>query len=81
LHVANLEYRKSIVASIAVADAKVTGGRVFAIAPEDLRTYVDEDQPEVFKPKETALPAIPAQQQLRFAPGSVCAIELDVEDA
>jgi len=77
LHVANLEYRKSVVANIAVADAKVTGGRVFAIEPEDLRTYVDEDQPEVFKPKEIARPANPAQ--LRFAPGSVCAIELDVE--
>jgi alpha-N-arabinofuranosidase len=79
LHVANLEYRKSVVANIAIADAKVTGGRVFAIEPEDLRTYVDEDQPEVFKPKEIALPANPAQ--LRFAPGSVCAIELDVEGA
>jgi len=63
-----------------VAGAKVTGGRVFAIDPEDLRTYVDEDQPEVFKPKETAMPGNPGQQQWRFAPGSVCAIELDVED-
>jgi hypothetical protein len=81
LHVANLEYRKSVVASLGIPDAKVTGGRVFAIEPEDLRTYVDEDQPEVFKPKETALPANPAQQQWRFAPGSVCAIELDVEGA
>ena len=78
LHVANLEYRKSVVAGFAVVGAKVEAGRVFAIEPGDLRTYVDEDQPEVFKPREAALPASPAPQW-RFPPGSVCAIELDVD--
>jgi hypothetical protein len=77
LHVANLEYRKSVVAGFAVPGAKVAAGRVFAIAPEDLRTYVDEDQPEVFKPVEATLPTSPVPQW-RFPPGSVCAIELDV---
>jgi alpha-N-arabinofuranosidase len=75
LHVANLEYSKSIAASFAIAGARVTAGRVFAIDPEDLRTYVDQDQPDVFKLKEAALPG-PAPQW-RFAPGAVCAIELD----
>jgi hypothetical protein len=75
LHVANLEYSKSIAASFAIAGARVTAGRVFAIDPEDLRTYVDQDQPDVFKPKEAELPG-PAPQW-RFAPGAVCAIELD----
>jgi len=77
LHVANLEYRKSVVAGFAVAGANVTAGRVFAIEPEDLRAYVDQDQPDVFKPKEAALPANPVPQW-RFPPGSVCAIELDI---
>jgi len=76
LHVASLEYSKSVTASFAVAGANVTSGRVFAIEPEDLRTYVDQDQPDVFKPKEAALPSSPAPRW-RFAPGSVCAIELD----
>lgn len=75
LHVANLEYSKSVAASFAIAGARVTAGRVFAIDPEDLRTYVDQDQPDVFKPKEAALPGPAAQW--RFAPGAVCAIELD----
>jgi alpha-N-arabinofuranosidase len=77
LHIANLEYRKSVVAGFAVAGANVTAGRVFAIEPEDLRTYVDQDQPEVFKPKEAEL-AINPLPQWRFPPGSVCAIELDI---
>ena len=77
LHVANLEYRKPVTAGFAVAGAKVTAGRVFAIEPEDLRTYVDQDQPDVFKPKEVALPTSPVPEW-RFAPGSVCVIELDV---
>lgn len=75
LHVANLEYSKSVAASFAIAGARVTAGRVFAIDPEDLRTYVDQDQPDVFKPREAALTG--SALQWRFAPGAVCAIELD----
>lgn len=75
LHVANLEYRRSVTAGFSVAGTTITSGRVFAVAPDDLRTYVDEDQPEIFQPKETALPTGPAPQW-RFPPGSVSAIEL-----
>ena len=78
LHVANLEYRKAVVARFIVEGANVTGGRVLAIAPEDLRTYVDQDQPQVFKPQEAALPAN-AVTEWRFPPGSVCSVELNVE--
>ena len=80
LHVANLEYSKSVMARFAVAGAKVKAGRVFAIEPGDLRTYVDEDQPDVFKPREAALPDSPTPQW-SFPAGSVCAIELDVDVA
>jgi hypothetical protein len=79
LHVANLEYRKSVTASFAVAGANVSSGRVFAIEPDDLRTYVDQDQPDIFKPKESELPA--GRPEWRFPPGSVCAIELTVDAA
>ena len=78
LHVANLEYGKSVTATFAISGAKVTSGRAFAIEPQDLRTYVDQDQPEVFKPREAALPAGP-MPQWRFAPGSVCVIELKAD--
>lgn len=78
LHVANLEYRTSVDVTFAVNDMRITGGRVFEIAPEDPRAYVNQDQPEVFKPKETALPP-QAIAKWRFSAGSVCAVELDVE--
>src|ERR1035441_10053597 len=39
LHVANLEYRKAVEATFTVAGQPVQSGRVFEIAPEDLRQY------------------------------------------
>ena len=77
LHVANLEYRRAVEAAFQVDGMVVTGGRVFEIAPEDPRTYVNENQPDVFKSRESALPAAPVLKW-RFAPGSVSAVELDV---
>ncbi len=77
LHVANLEYRTAIEASFAVEGAAIAGGRVFQIAPEDLRTYVNQDQPEIFQPREAALAAGPAPR-CRFPAGSVSAVELDL---
>jgi len=68
LHRANLEYRKTVVASIAVADAKETADRAFAIEPEDWAHTSMRISRNFFKPKETALAAIPAQQQGRFVP-------------
>jgi alpha-L-arabinofuranosidase len=76
LHVANLEYRKSVEASFAVNGMTVTGGRVYEIAPDDLRQYVSQDQPDVFKPRESVLRA--TATAWRFPAGSVTAIELDV---
>ena len=78
LHVANLEYKRSVEAEFAVAGMKITGGRVHEIAPQDLRQYVSQDQPDVFKPREVALAADPAPKW-RFPAGSVSAVELDVQ--
>lgn len=78
LHVANLEYRKSVEAILSVAGMSITGGRVHEIAPENLRTYVSQDQPDAFQPREVALPAGPAPKW-RFPAGSVSAVELDVQ--
>ncbi len=57
---------------------RVTGGRVFEIAPENLRSYVNQDQPDVFRPRETVLPAGEGGKW-RFPAGSVSAVELTVE--
>jgi len=58
----------------------ITGGRIHEIAPEDLRTQVNSDQPNIFKPRDAALPAGPAPKW-RFPAGSVSAVELDVQAA
>ena len=73
LHVANLEYRKAVEATFAVDGITVRGGRVFQIAPENLRQSVSQDQPNVFAPKEAAL-----NGAWRFPAGAVAAIELEV---
>jgi alpha-N-arabinofuranosidase len=75
LHVANLEYAKSVEASFAVEGSTVTGGRCMEIAPEDLRQAVNQDQPDVFQPRERAIPAGPVLTW-RFPAASVTAVEL-----
>ena len=77
LHVANLEYRAAVEATFGVRGKVITGGRVIAIAPNDLRQWVGLDQPEVFKPAETLLAAGPAPKW-SFPAGSVSVVELDV---
>lgn len=77
LHVANLEYRKSVEASFSVRGMVIAGGRVVAIAPDDLRQYVGLDQPEIFKPRETALAPGPAPKW-SFPAGSVSVVELEL---
>jgi alpha-L-arabinofuranosidase len=73
LHVVNTEYGRTVEASFPGA----TGGRVFEIAPENLRAYASEDQPDIFRPRETEL----KQASWRFPAGSVSAVELELGDA
>ena len=75
LHVANLRYRGGVEATFAVDGMRVAGGRVFEIAPENLRTYANQDQPDAFQPREAPLPA---DGKWRFPAGSVSAVELDL---
>jgi alpha-L-arabinofuranosidase len=73
LHIANLEYRKTVEASFSVEGLAVQTGRVFQIAPANLREAVSQDQPNVFAPKES-----PLTQTWRFPAGAVAAVELEV---
>jgi alpha-N-arabinofuranosidase len=68
LHVANVLYDRAVEASF----PGTKGGRVIEIAPENLRSYVDQDQPDTFRPCETELKAA----TWRFPAGSVAAVEL-----
>ncbi len=76
LHVANMEYASAVEASFEVEGMQIVAGRVHAIAPPDLRESVNQDQPDVFRPVETALSAPPGFRW-RFPPGSVAAVELE----
>jgi hypothetical protein len=70
LHVLNTEFSRAIDAAL----PGTKGGRVFEIAPENLRAYVNQDQPETFRPKEHVL----SGSTWRFPAGSVSAVELDL---
>ncbi|MBZ5516348.1 MAG: alpha-L-arabinofuranosidase [Acidobacteriia bacterium] len=75
LHVANLDYERPAQATFGVEGITVTGGRVFEIAPQNLRQAVSEDQPTVFAPKEKPLPSGP-ECSWSFPAGSVSVVEL-----
>ena len=74
LHIVNTEYRRTVEARFAVAGGTVTGGRVFQIAPDDLRTAALAGQPDVFQPVASSLPP---DLRWRFPPGAVAAVELE----
>ena len=78
LHVVNTEYGRSVAVSFGVDGMTVRGGRVRSIAPQDLRQYVNQDQPNVFWPVETALGA---GAQWTFPAGSVSVVELECTGA
>lgn len=71
LHVLNLDCRKPVEASFAVAGREIVSGRVLEIAPSDLRAYVNEDQPNAFEPVEKVLAG-----SWRFPAASVSVVEL-----
>lgn len=75
LHVANIRFRGSVEASFVVQGMKVTGGRTWTIAPDNLRQFVSLDQPDVFAPVESAMADEPVLKW-RFPAGSVTAVEL-----
>jgi len=79
LHVVNVEYARSVTARLAVDGMTIRGGTVHAIAPANLRQYVNQDQPDIFRPVESALSG--ADPRWTFPAGSVSAVELDCSSA
>jgi hypothetical protein len=80
LHVANMNYSRSVEASFTVTGMTVTGGRVFEIAPENPRQEISPLNPDVFKPAERPL-TIAEQAKWRFPARSVSVVELDCRAA
>ena len=78
LHVANLNYSRAVETSLAVDGVDLRAGRTFAIAPDNLREYVDQDRTEIFAPVEKAIPISSGQElRWRFPAGSATAVELE----
>lgn len=77
LHVANMNYSRSVTASFNVAGMTVTGGTVHEIAPEDPLAIVYEGAPDVFRPVEKTIP-MRAGMRWPFPARSVSAVELDL---
>jgi alpha-L-arabinofuranosidase len=69
LHVANVEYSRAVEATLPSAS-----GKAHEIAPEDLRAFVNVDQPDTFKPVERDV----RPRTWRFPAGSVTALELNL---
>jgi alpha-N-arabinofuranosidase len=73
LHVVNVHYSGAVEASF----PGTKSGRVIEIAPDNLRSYASEVQPDIFRPRETELKAA----SWRFPAGSVSAVELELPGA
>ena len=80
LHVANMDYARSTEAAFAIDGLTVTGGKVFEIAPENPRQEISYRNPDVFKPREHALPGGGAARW-RFPARSVSAVVLECAGA
>jgi alpha-L-arabinofuranosidase len=77
LHIANLNYSQPVRATFSVKGMLVSQGRVFEIAPGNLREYVNQDRPDTFAPREK--PMTSPNFSWRFPAGSVSAVELEVK--
>jgi alpha-L-arabinofuranosidase len=77
LHVLNTQYSKDVTAEIQVKGSDIHGCRVFEIAPEYPRAYVDRDRQDTFDPKEREVNPGRALS-LHFPPTSVSVVELRI---
>jgi alpha-L-arabinofuranosidase len=76
LHVANMEYLRSVEVEIQVEGMAVTSGRVLEIAPEDARTAATTVTPEAFLPREHALSVDDSRWRVPARSVSVAVLEL-----
>jgi hypothetical protein len=56
LHVANMEYSRSVSAQFSVDEMRVAGGRIVEIASDDPRQAIGPKNADVFEPREHVLP-------------------------
>ncbi len=78
LHVANLNYSRSVTAGFAVTNMTIAGGKVHSIAPASPRQSVTAETPDVFRPVTAALGPGP-EVRCTFPAASVSAVELELK--
>jgi alpha-L-arabinofuranosidase len=76
LHAANTSYTRTVEATFAVEQKRITKGRVFEIAPEDPRQEISALNPDVFKPREKEVVST-GIFKWRFPARSVSVVELN----
>jgi alpha-N-arabinofuranosidase len=79
IHVLNMNYRDPVRTTFKIEGASIKGGKVHAIAPENPRAYVNQNQPYVFDP-ETMLLNAREPVEWTFPARSVSAVELDISE-
>lgn len=77
LHVLNTNYCDPVKAKFSIDGAVITGGKVYEIAPEHPRVYVNQNRPDVFSPEAKTLQT-DDQSEWTFPGASVSAVELDI---
>lgn len=77
LHAASRRYSGAVEAAFTVRGKSIAGGRVFEISPPDLSSYVNQDQPDVFTPREKTL-GNGAVFKWKFPAASVSVVELEL---
>jgi hypothetical protein len=78
LHILNTNYTRSVKTEIQIDDAEIQGCRVYEIAPDDPRAYVDRDRRDTFDPTEREV-GVDLPVSLTFPPASVSVVELKVD--
>jgi alpha-L-arabinofuranosidase len=71
LHVVNVEYSRAVEATF----PGMLGGRVHEIAPEDPRAYVNQDQPDTFRPRVVDMTG----GRWKFPARSVSVVEMKIQ--
>jgi alpha-N-arabinofuranosidase len=77
LHVLNTNYSDPVKTRFSVDGAVITGGKVYEIAPDHPRMYVNQNRPDVFSPEEKNLQT-GDHTEWTFPGASVSAVELDI---
>jgi alpha-N-arabinofuranosidase len=79
LHVLNMNFNKPVKTVLAVSGMTAGRGRIYEIAPEHPRVYVNQNRPDVFKPVEKELTGEDALEWI-FPATSVSAVELELRE-